>query len=59
MASLRLILPALLGVGCLILGFLMGSRSEQVFGNTLFIAGAIIIAGVVIGSAIMESAKRK
>lgn len=51
-------LSATLGIGCLIVGLLMSGRFEQAFGHTLFIAGAIIIAGVLISSAIVEN-KRK
>jgi len=53
------IVAALLATACLILGFLMGHRFEQGFGQTLFIAGAIIICGILISSAILELNKRK
>ena len=46
------IFAAFLATGFLILGFLMAH--EQAFGQTLFIAGAIIICGVLISSAIAE-----
>ncbi|HYW69550.1 MAG TPA: hypothetical protein VE961_00860 [Pyrinomonadaceae bacterium] len=39
---------------CLLLGFLMGHRSEEQFGNTLFISGAIIISGILLSAAISE-----
>jgi hypothetical protein len=52
------IFAALLATGCLVLGFAMGSRFEQGFGQTLFIAGAIIICGILISSAILELNKR-
>jgi hypothetical protein len=53
------IIAALLAIACLILGFLMGHRFEQGFGQTLFVAGAIIICGILISSAILERNKRK
>jgi len=52
------IIAALLATACLALGFVMGVRSETAFGQTLFIAGAIIICGILISSAILELNKR-
>jgi hypothetical protein len=51
-------LSATLAVACLIVGYLMTGRFEQAFGHTLFLSGAIIIAGVLISLAIVEN-KRK
>jgi len=50
------IFAAFLATGFLILGFLMAH--EQAFGQTLFIAGAIIVCGVLISSAIAEHNNR-
>lgn len=58
-------LSAVLGVGCLALGLLAvmsgGGRSDQVIalGHTLILAGAILIAGVLISSAIVGSGSKK
>ena len=52
------ITAALLAIGCLGLGFLMAFRAETAFGQTLFIAGAIIMCGILISSAILELNKR-
>jgi flagellar motor component MotA len=51
-------ISAALAIGCLIVGYLMSGRFEEAFGHTLFIAGAIIIAGLLISLAIAEN-KRK
>jgi dolichyl-phosphate-mannose--protein O-mannosyl transferase len=53
------IFAALLATLCLILGFLMAHRYEAEFGRTLFIAGAIIICGILISSAILELNKTR
>jgi hypothetical protein len=52
------ICAALLATACLIVGFLMAGRAEHEFGHTLFIAGAIIICGILISSAILETNKK-
>lgn len=52
------IFAALLAIACLVVGYLMAGRAEQEFGQTLFIAGAIIICGILISSAILEMNKR-
>jgi hypothetical protein len=52
------IIAALLATACLVLGFLMGHGFEHGFGQTLFIAGAIVICGILISSAILELNKR-
>jgi hypothetical protein len=57
MSGMRIV-AALFATACLVLGFLMGHRFEQGFGQTLFIAGAIIICGILISSAILELGKR-
>jgi hypothetical protein len=49
------IFAALLASVFIVFGFLMGGRFEQAFGQTLFIAGAIIISGILISSAILEN----
>ena len=59
MSSLRLVLPALLGLSFLLIGYLMSGSYEQEFGRTLVIAGSIIIAGVIIASAIVETDRRR
>ena len=51
-------ISAALAIGFLILGYLMSAKSEQAFGQTLFIGGAIIIAAIIISLAIVEN-KRK
>ena len=51
-------LSATLSVACLIVGYLMSGRFEHDFGHTLFVSGAIIMAGVLISLAIVEN-KRK
>ena len=56
--SVMRIVAALLAAACLVLGFLMGFRFEQGFGQTLFIAGAVIYCGILISSAILELNKR-
>jgi hypothetical protein len=48
------IFAALLATLCLILGFLMAHRYEAQFGDTLFIAGAIIIVAFLISSALLS-----
>ena len=52
-------LSAALAIGCLIVGYLMSAKSEQAFGHTLFIAGAIIIAAILISLAIVENKSNK
>jgi len=52
------IIAALFATACLGLGFLMAHRFEQGFGQTLFIAGAIIICGILVSSAILELNKK-
>jgi hypothetical protein len=52
------IVAAVFATACLVLGFVMGSRFEQGFGQTLFIAGAIIFCGILISSAILELNKK-
>jgi hypothetical protein len=52
------VLSAVFAIGCLIVGYLMSGKSEQAFGHTLFIGGAIIIAAIIISLAIVEN-KRK
>jgi hypothetical protein len=49
------IFAALVASVFIVIGFLMGGRFEQEFGQTLFIAGAIIISGILISSAILEN----
>lgn len=58
MSGMRIV-AALFATACLVLGFLMGHRFEQAFGQTLFIAGAIIICGILISSAILELGKKR
>jgi dolichyl-phosphate-mannose--protein O-mannosyl transferase len=53
------IFAALLATICLIVGFLMAHRYEAEFGGTLFIAGAIIVCGILISSAILELNKTR
>jgi hypothetical protein len=53
------IFTALLATACLVLGFLMGGRLGNQFGPTLFIAGSIIICGILVSSAILELNKRQ
>jgi len=48
------IMAALFATICLLLGFMVGRRLEYEFANTMFIAGAIVICGILISSAIME-----
>lgn len=53
-------LTAVLGVGCLVVGFwaaLSSGTAEHVtaLGNSLVIAGAVIIAGAIISSAIARN----
>jgi hypothetical protein len=48
------IFAALLASVFIVFGFLTGGRFEQEFGQTLFIAAAIIISGILISSAILE-----
>jgi hypothetical protein len=51
-------LAAMLGIGCLVFGSVMSGGIDRVSGqDTLVIAGAIIIAGVLICLAIVESRK--
>ncbi|MDT4898952.1 MAG: hypothetical protein QOH25_4029 [Acidobacteriota bacterium] len=52
-------LAAALAIGCLIVGYLMSGRSEQAFGHTLFLAGAIIIAAILISLAIVENKRNQ
>jgi|GEM_PF-4734780 len=52
------IFAALLATLCLFPGFLMAHGYEAEFGGTLFIAGAIIICGILINSAILKLNKR-
>ena len=58
-------LSAVLGVGCLAFGLLAvlsgGARSDQVIAlsHTLILAGAILISGVVISSAIVGGGGKK
>jgi putative Mn2+ efflux pump MntP len=56
--SVMRIIAALFATACLVLGFLMGHQFEQGFGQTLFIAGAIVICGILISSAILERNKK-
>lgn len=51
-------LSALLGVACLLFGSLLTGRNESAFGQSLIIAGAIIIAGALISFAIIERGRR-
>ena len=58
-------LSAVLGVGCVAFGLLAvlsgGGRSDQVIalGHTLILAGAILVAGVLISSAIVGNVSKK
>lgn len=58
-------LSAALGIGCLALGLLAamsgGGRTDQVMalGHTLILAGAILVAGVLISSAIAGGGGKK
>jgi hypothetical protein len=48
------ILSLSLAVGFLAIGWLIGVRTEQTFGNALVLAGAIIIGSLLISMAITE-----
>lgn len=52
-------LSAVLAISCLVIGSLMSGRNEQSFGHTLVLAGAIIIAGLLISSAIVEKGRKE
>ena len=52
------IFAALFATACFVVGYLLGGRTEQDFGQTLFIAGAIIIGGILISSSILELNRR-
>jgi hypothetical protein len=52
------IFAALFATACLVVGYLMAGRAEHEFGHTLFIAGAIVICGILISSAVLETNKK-
>ena len=52
------ILAGLLVIICFGIGTLMSARDEQAFGNTLVLAAAIILAGLLISLAIGETRER-
>jgi hypothetical protein len=49
------IFGALLATAFIVTGFLMSGRFEPEFGHTLFLAGSIILSGLLISSAILEN----
>lgn len=57
MENIRL-LSAVIGITFLAVGYWIAGRFDPGFGHTAFIAGAIIIAGVLISWAIVEKNKK-
>ena len=52
------IFAALLATACVFIGWLMAGRDEPEFGRALIIGAAILIAGILISSAVLETAKK-